>query len=130
MCYLIAQIHDVAQVLLGDLGAHGDLGGLLDLLLDVLGQDVVELGGHGVGLVADLLDRLAVGDVVLDELGELGKVPAVPLLAAHDVVVQLLVQVVQQGYCLHDHRVDFVGTELELVARQAFRIIENIKKYI
>lgn len=46
----------------------------------------------------DLADGLAVRHVVRDDLAELGEVPAVPLAAAHDVVIQLLVQVIQESY--------------------------------
>ena len=44
------------------------------------------------------LNRFAVGQVVCDDLSQLGEVPAVPLSAPHDVVVELLVQVVQEGW--------------------------------
>ena len=39
-----------------------------------------------------------------------------PFSGPHDVVVQLLVEVVEQRDCLNDHRVDLVRTELQLVA--------------
>lgn len=42
----------------------------------------------------------------------------IPFTRTHQIVVQLLVQVVQQALRLHDHRVNLVGRELELVARQ------------
>lgn len=45
----------------------------------------------------DLADGLAVHQVVRDDLAEFREVPAVPLAAAHDVIIQLLVQVVQES---------------------------------
>ena len=60
------------------------------------------------------LDDLGVGDVLGDDLGHFGKVPPIPLLDSHRVDVDLLVEVVEQGDGLHDHRVDLVGRELEL----------------
>lgn len=45
----------------------------------------------------DLADGLAVRQVVRDDLAELGEMPAIPLTTAHDVVVQLLIQVIQEG---------------------------------
>lgn len=44
--------------------------------------------------LTNLADALAVGQVVCDDLAQLWEVPAVPLPAAHDVVIQLLIQVV------------------------------------
>jgi hypothetical protein len=51
-------------------------------------------------------------------------VPSVPLLDSHGVGVELLVQHVQAGNGLDDHRVHLVGRELELVARQRMRQTE------
>ena len=44
------------------------------------------------------LNSSGIGEVISDNLAELWKVPTVPLPAAHVVVVQLLVQVIQQCY--------------------------------
>lgn len=45
--YLIAQVHDVVDVLLRHLSAHGDLGGQFHVSLDFLGEDVGQVGaGH------------------------------------------------------------------------------------
>jgi hypothetical protein len=55
-------------------------------------------------------------------------VPAEPLLATHDVVVQLLVEIVEQRHGLHNHRVYLVRAELELVTRQAKRKKNKIAK--
>jgi hypothetical protein len=68
--------------------------------------------------VAHLEDALGVLEVVGDDLGHLGEVPAVPLLDAHGVGVDLLVELVEEADGLHDHGVDLVRAELELVARQ------------
>ena len=46
---LLTQVLDVGDVHVRDLGAHGDLCRLLDLLLDVLRQDVGEVGVGRVG---------------------------------------------------------------------------------
>lgn len=42
-----------------------------------------------------------------------------PLPDAHRVRIQLLVQIVEEPYRLHNHRVHLVRRELELVPRQA-----------
>ena len=42
----------------------------------------------------------------------------IPFSGPHDVVVQLLVEVVEERDCLNDHGVDLVRAELQLVARQ------------
>ena len=72
------------------------------------------------------LDSLSEGHVIGDNLAQLWEVPAVPLPRAHDVVVQFFVKVIEKGDRLHDHRVHFVRTELQLVTRQA----ENYKNVI
>lgn len=46
---------------------------------------------------------------------------SIPFTRPHQIVVQLLVQIVEQTLRLHDHRVDLVGRELQLVARQRMR---------
>jgi len=76
-----------------------------------------------------VLDDLGVGKVVDDDLAHLREVPSVPFLLSaqsverphaathldsHRVDVDLLVQVVEQGNGLDDHRVDLVRRELEL----------------
>jgi hypothetical protein len=45
-------------------------------------------------------------------------------LDAHGVNVQLLVEIIKQAHSLHDHRVDLVGRELELVAAERVRETE------
>lgn len=45
-----------------------------------------------------MADSFAVGQVVSDDFSQLRKVPAVPLSAAHDVVVKLLIQVIQKSW--------------------------------
>ncbi|KAL1836320.1 hypothetical protein VTK73DRAFT_5092 [Phialemonium thermophilum] len=117
---LLGEQLDVLEVLVGDLGAHADVGGGLDGGLDGLLQEG-EVGGGGVGAHAHGQDDLGVQQVAREDLGQLGEVPAVPLAYAHGVGVELLVQVVEQGDGVHDHDVDLVGRELELVARQRVR---------
>ena len=46
----------------------------------------------------DFADSFAVGQVVCDDFSQFGKVPAVPFSAAHNVVVELLIQVVQKSW--------------------------------
>lgn len=103
------------QVLLGDLGTHTDLSGSLHGGLDLLRQDARQIGVLGVCAEAHLEDNLGVGKVVVQDLGELGEVPAVPFLDAHGVCVQLLVEDIETGNGLDDHGVDLLGRELELV---------------
>lgn len=48
-------------------------------------------------LFTDFADGFAVGQIIRDDLPQLREVPAVPLSAAHNVVVELFVQVVQKS---------------------------------
>lgn len=45
-------------------------------------------------ILTNFADRFAISQVVGDDFSQLWKVPAVPLPAAHNVVVELLIQVV------------------------------------
>ena len=56
------------------------------------------------------------------------KPPNAPLPRPHRVGVELLVEVVQQADRLHDHRVDLVRGELELVARERVREAERHRR--
>ena len=60
--------------------------------------------------------HLRKGDVVGDDLAHLGEMPSEPFSQSHGVVVQLFVEVIEQGYRLNDHRVHFVGGELQFVS--------------
>ena len=46
----------------------------------------------------DALHCFAEGDVVGNDLGQFGKMPAVPFFASHDVVVRFFVEIVQESY--------------------------------
>lgn len=48
--------------------------------------------------LTDFADGLAVRQIVRDNLSQLREVPPVPLSAAHDVIVELLVQVIQKRW--------------------------------
>ncbi|TKW50476.1 hypothetical protein CTA1_5542 [Colletotrichum tanaceti] len=102
--------------------AHGDLGGvddglgLLAILLDEGGDVVQAVVGEG-GLVADGEHELGVGQVVRDNLDELGEVPAVPLAHAHEELVDALVLELDGGAGLDDVVVVLGGAELHLGAR-------------
>ena len=48
-------------------------------------------------ILTDGFHGASVGEIVSHDLAELGKVPTVPFPAAHVVVVQLLIQVIQQS---------------------------------
>lgn len=50
--------------------------------------------------------------------------PAVPLLDAHGVCVELLIEDIETGNGLDDHGVDLLGGELELVTGQRVRKTE------
>lgn len=112
---------DVLEILAGNLATHADLGGGLDGSLNLLGQDLGQVRVGEVLAHTGGQDDLGVGDVVVEDLGQLGEMPAVPLLDAHHEDVELLVEVVEQGHGVDDHDVDLVGRELELVARQRVR---------
>ena len=103
------------QILLRDLGTHGNLSSGLDGSLNLLGQDARQIGVLGVCAEAHLEDDLGVGKVVVQDLGKLGEVPSVPLLHAHGICVELLVEDIETGNGLDDHGVDLLGGELELV---------------
>ena len=53
--------------------------------------------------------------------------PAIPLTAPHDIVVELFVQVIQERNGLNNHSVHLIWAELEFIARQAK--IDNNRKY-
>eukprot|EP00760_Papus_ankaliazontas_P032066 PhM_4_TR5606/c0_g1_i2/m.58742 len=113
---LVAQTCDVVDVLVRDLRTHRHNRGLADTRGDLLADDAgeVRLGGLVAGAHGE--DDLGVLDVVAEDLAELGEVPAVPFLGAHGVLVELLVKVVEEADGLHNHHVDLVGREAELVA--------------
>mmetsp|Transcript_56389 Transcript_56389/g.114897 ORF Transcript_56389/g.114897 Transcript_56389/m.114897 type:complete len:517 (+) Transcript_56389:1025-2575(+) len=116
--HLVGQLVDVQQVHLADVRAHGDDCSLLEAGFDLLRQNVRQVRG-GTGMAhAHLHDHLRVLQVVVDDLGHLREVPAVPLLHTHRVGVDLLVELVQQADGLHDHRVNLVRAELQLIAGQ------------
>lgn len=94
---LVAQLQDVGDVVLAHLGTHGDLGRVLHLELDLLGQDVREVEALARRAHAHLHEGLGVHLVVGHDLAQLGEVPAVPLAQPHGVRVELLVKVVQQA---------------------------------
>lgn len=48
-------------------------------------------------ILTNFADSFAVRQVVSDNFSQLWKVPAIPLPAAHDVVVKLLIQVIQES---------------------------------
>lgn len=50
-----------------------------------------------IGFFTNPADTFAVSQVVCNDFSQLRKVPAVPLSAAHNVVVELLIQVIQKG---------------------------------
>jgi len=104
------------KILFGNLGPHADLGGSLDGGLDLLGQDAGKICIAGICAESHLEHNLGKGKIVIEDLGEFGEVPAVPLLDAHGIGVELLVENVEAGNALDDHGVDLVGGELELVA--------------
>lgn len=47
-----------------------------------------------VSLITDFAHGFAVSQVVCDHFSQLREVPAIPLSAAHDVVVELFVQII------------------------------------
>lgn len=48
-------------------------------------------------VLTNLVDTLAVRNVICDDLAKLWEVPAVPFPAAHYVVIELLIQIIQQS---------------------------------
>mmetsp|Transcript_46707 Transcript_46707/g.123983 ORF Transcript_46707/g.123983 Transcript_46707/m.123983 type:complete len:338 (+) Transcript_46707:459-1472(+) len=118
---LIAERLDVGDIILADLRSHRDLDGLLELLLGRLVEARAEVPIGAVGPHAHDLDHLGVGNVLGHDLAHLREVPAVPLANSHGVGVELLVELVQQPDGLHDHGVDLVRRELELVPAEAVR---------
>ncbi|GJC83751.1 hypothetical protein ColLi_06589 [Colletotrichum liriopes] len=114
---LLSQQLNVLQIFRGDLSSHGNLCSGLNGGLKLLGEDVGEVGLVEVLTHANGNNKAGVHQVVVEDLGKLGEVPAVPFLGAHGVNVELLVEVVHQLDCLNNHRVDLVGRELKLVSR-------------
>lgn len=48
-------------------------------------------------ILTNFADSFAVSQVVCDDFSQLREVPAVPLSAAHNVVIELLIQVIQKS---------------------------------
>merc|ERR1719402_1729435 len=115
---LLAKMLDVDYVFSTNLCAHTDLRSLLHLLFHLFRQHVAQINRLGVVPGPHQLHSAHEGEVVCDDLSQLGEVPAVPFSAAHDIVVQFLVQVVKKRYSLHNHSVNFVGAKFQLVTRQ------------
>ena len=63
-------------------------------------------------------DELGVLGVVADNALHFGEMPSVPLLDAHGVRVDFLVEFVQESHRLNDHGVDLIGGKLEFVSPQ------------
>ena len=97
------------------LGAHGDVGSLLDLGLHILRQHLGQVGCGGIGAIPHDLHCARIGQVVHNNLTarshacisrarhgharivrELGEVPPVPLAHTHGVNVEFLVEIIQQ----------------------------------
>mmetsp|Transcript_12113 Transcript_12113/g.26039 ORF Transcript_12113/g.26039 Transcript_12113/m.26039 type:complete len:379 (-) Transcript_12113:661-1797(-) len=102
----------------GDVLAHRRLGCLHHLLgLGLIPDDLSQLWQlllcQG-GLVLDQQGDACILVVVVDDLDELGEVPAVPLPDPHHKGVDVLVQGVKQGNGLNDHVVNLVHVELDL----------------
>ncbi|CRK24753.1 hypothetical protein BN1708_003876 [Verticillium longisporum] len=108
---------DVLEIVGRDFGTHANLSSGLDRGLELLREDVGKVGVSEVLAHADKVDETGVGKVVVEDLGQLREVPAVPLLGSHGVNVELLVEIIEKLDGLDDHGIDLVGGELELVAR-------------
>lgn len=74
----VAEVLNVGDVLLGNLRAHRDLGGLLHLLLHLLGQHIGQIGGRHSVTRSHQFDRLDERNVIGDQLSQFGEMPAVP----------------------------------------------------
>mmetsp|Transcript_3666 Transcript_3666/g.16071 ORF Transcript_3666/g.16071 Transcript_3666/m.16071 type:complete len:314 (-) Transcript_3666:135-1076(-) len=107
---------DVDEVHRGDILAHGRLRRPDDLLRHVLVAGDLGEGLERVvverGLVLDCERELRVEVVVVDDLDELGEVPAVPLAHAHDERVDVLIQDIDERDGVDDHVVRAVHVEL------------------
>eukprot|EP00760_Papus_ankaliazontas_P022858 PhM_4_TR1904/c0_g1_i1/m.84730 len=123
---LLGVRRDVDHVDLADLGTHRrrgllhDHGSLLLVVEDLGNGGGVVLGVLGLA-VADDEGDLGVEKGLRDLLGELGEVPAVPLLDAHAELVDALVHVVEESDRLDDHVVGTMDVELDLVAAVGVR---------
>lgn len=113
---LLSQGAGCLEVFISNLGPHTDLCSGFDGSFDLLGQDGRQISVAGICAESHFEDNFGVGEVVVENLGKLGEVPAVPLLDAHGIGVELLVEDVEAGNALDDHGIDLVGGELELVA--------------
>jgi hypothetical protein len=112
------------EILVGNLSTHTDLSSRLDRRLNLLRQDAREISLSRVCAEAHLQHNLGVREVVVQNLGKLGKVPSVPLLHSHGICVELLVKDIETGDTLDDHGVDLIGRELELVSGERMRKTE------
>jgi hypothetical protein len=67
-------------------------------------------------------DSLDKSYVICDDLAELWEVPTIPFPTPHDVVVQLLVQIIQETNSLYNHCIYLVRAEFQFVSRKAGNI--------
>mmetsp|Transcript_10245 Transcript_10245/g.25742 ORF Transcript_10245/g.25742 Transcript_10245/m.25742 type:complete len:235 (+) Transcript_10245:636-1340(+) len=115
---LVAQGLDVFKILAADLGTHGHGSTLLELGLQLLGQESRKRGVASICAHAHRFHALCVENVVCDDLSHFREVPPVPFLNAHGVSVELLIQVIQQSDGLDNHDIHLIRAELQFEARQ------------
>ncbi|KAH3670021.1 hypothetical protein OGATHE_002834 [Ogataea polymorpha] len=113
---LLCQGLDVAQIVLSDLGSHRNLCSSLDLGLNLLGQDLAEVGAGSIRSYTHCQNNSGKGHGINNNLGQFWKMPSVPFFTPHGIGIKLFVQVIKQSNGLHNHHIHLVGTELELVS--------------
>lgn len=71
-------------------------------------------------------DSLDKNYVICDDLAKFWEVPAIPFSTPHDVVVQLLVQIIQKTNGLYNHCIYLVWAEFQFVSRKAGNITHHV----
>jgi len=116
--HALGEAVNVDEINLGNVGSHGHTGGVKDLLgLGSIHGNLLESGERVLAellLVLDEGGKAAELVVVVDNLGQLGEVPRVPLTNAHSEGVEVLVELVEKGNTVDDHVIGLVHVELDL----------------
>lgn len=115
---LSAEFKDALLVFFADVSTHGDFSSLLDFLFDVIRKDSAQISCRALVSHTNSACDLGEDQGIGDDLAHFGEVPSVPLAESHHVVVDLSVQVVQQGNGLDNHGVDLFSGESQFITRQ------------
>jgi hypothetical protein len=85
---LVAERVDVVDIRVGNFRSHRNLGGGLERVLELFGEDEAKVGRGGVCSETHGLDTLGVSKVVGDDLAHFREMPSVPFLATRSASIR------------------------------------------